>query len=256
MDYIEMTSRLKASVIQKRPLIHHITNFVTMYQCARITAFLGASPIMAFASSEAAQIAEKSDALVINTGTLNDEVIRSIPSALAAANKKNIPVVLDPVGIQLSDYRRGFILSLLESFRFSVVRCNAAELLNIYNKTKAGSGIDGAFASPDTRLAAEAVADKYSCVIACTGKTDIICSGRDTILLDRGSSLLPKLVGTGCMVNSLIGAYLPVAPSPLEAGIAGILTMCLAGEAAEAQLKNPEALGSFETLLMDCIRTS
>lgn len=249
-------SQLKAlqnKVAAARPLVHHITNFVTMYQCARITSVLGASPIMAFAAEEACDVTSKADSLVINTGTLNNTVISSIPKALEAANRHNIPVVLDPVGLQLSDYRHDFILSLLEGFHFDVLRCNSAELLNIHNKVCLGSGIDCGRDTDitDVKQAAKAVAARYDCTVACTGPTDIISYPEGTILLSRGSALLPKLVGTGCMVNSLIGAFLPVSDSAAEAAEAGILTMCLAGEAAEDSLSSSDGIGTFEVKLLD-----
>lgn len=255
MDYLSKTNLLKERVRERRPLVHHITNFVTMYQCARITSILGASPIMAFAATESADVTKKSDSLVINTGTLNDEVTVSIPKSLKAAEEHNIPVILDPVGLQLSDYRRDFILSLLDQHRFDVLRCNSAELLNIHSKVCLGSGIDTDKNTSicDAVRAAKDVAARYGCTVACTGKTDIIADARGCLTLDYGSPMLPRLVGTGCMVNSLIGAFLPVADSASEAAAAGILTMCLAGEAAQSTLKPKDGLGTFEMRLLDCI---
>lgn len=256
MDRLQKTNQLKEKILKKRPLIHHITNFVTMYQCARITSFLGASPIMAFAADEVSEVAMKADALVINTGTLNHEVIKAIPAALKTAQIHHIPVVLDPVGLQLSAYRRDFILFLLENFHFDVLRCNSSELLNIHSRLNLGSGIDSDTAQPlqITKEAAAAVANRYGCCVACTGKTDVIAHNETLFCLERGCALLPMLVGTGCMVNSLIGSFLSVADHASDAAAAGILTMCLAGEAAHACLKDPKALGTFETLLLDHIR--
>lgn len=256
MDYILQTAQLKKEVIRQRPLIHHITNFVTTYQCARITAILGASPVMAFAAEETAEVAQKADALVINTGTLNNIFTASIPKAVEAAQKRQIPVVLDPVGINLSEYRRNFIRFLLKNYRFTVIRCNYVELFNLHGEFISGSGIDGERSNSleEASSAAAELARMYHCTVACTGQTDIIADKERFIQLNRGSALLPKLVGTGCMVNSLIGSFAPVSPTPFDAAISGILTMCLAGEAAQKALENPDHLGSFETLLLDHIR--
>lgn len=251
--YIDLTKQLKEKVQVNKPLVHHITNFVTIYQCARITSFLGASPVMAFSAAEAAEVTSVADALVINTGTLNDEFIKSIPISLSTAEAHHIPVVLDPVGINLSDYRHDFIMDILQNHRFSVLRCNGVELLNVYGKLMRGSGIDGSL-SFSVAQAAKDIAQKYHCTVACTGKTDVISDGVTTLYFSRGSDLLPKLVGTGCMMNSLIASFLPVAASPLDAATAGILTMSLASEAAEARLESQNQLGSFETYLLDAIR--
>ena len=251
--YIDLTKQLKEKVQVNKPLVHHITNFVTIYQCARITSFLGASPVMAFSAAEAAEVTSVADALVINTGTLNDEFIKSIPISLSTAEAHHIPVVLDPVGINLSDYRHDFIMDILQNHRFSVLRCNGVELLNVYGKLMRGSGIDGSL-SFSVAQAAKDIAQKYHCTVACTGKTDVISDGVTTLYFSRGSDLLPKLVGTGCMMKSLIASFLPVAASPLDAATAGILTMSLASEAAEARLESQNQLGSFETYLLDAIR--
>lgn len=94
MDYLLKTKQLQKAVADRRPLVHHITNFVTMYQCARITSVLGASPIMAFAAAESAEVAAKADSLVINTGTLNNEVIASIPKHLKPPTDIRFPLSL------------------------------------------------------------------------------------------------------------------------------------------------------------------
>lgn len=255
-DYIKLTAQLKEKVRQNKPVVHHITNFVTIYQCARITSFLGASPVMAFARDDVPEVTAKADALVINTGTLNDEFIAAIPRTLETANRKGIPVVLDPVGINLSAYRRDFVMSILKGYHFSVLRCNGVELLNLSGKLLRGSGIDGAVERmPETvEEAARQIATAYHCVTACTGKCDILSDGITTLHLSRGSDLLPRLVGTGCMTNSLIGSFLPVADTALDAAAAGILTMSLASEYAEKRLDSPDHLGSFETYLLDAIR--
>ncbi len=250
-EFSEKIKQLRKRIFEKKPVIHHITNFVTMYQCARITAFLGAAPIMAFSEEETAQVTAKSDALVINTGTLNNEVIRSIPKSLEYANKHHIPVVLDPVGARLSQYRFDFIHSLLDHFHFDVIRCNGAELLGLHGQAIYSKGIDGAVSDLNIPQAASDLAKKYHCTIACTGPEDHISDGTRSVALNRGCAQLPRLVGTGCMVNSLIASYLPAADTAFDGAAAGILTMCLAGEKAAAQLSHPDQLGTFETRLMD-----
>ncbi len=252
-EFAEKIKQLRKRIFEKKPVVHHITNFVTMYQCARITAFLGAAPIMAFSEKETAQVTAKSDALVINTGTLNDEVIRSIPKSLEYANAHHIPVVLDPVGARLSQYRFDFIHSLLDRFHFDVIRCNGAELLGLYGQATDGKGIDGAVSDLKIPQAASDLANRYHCTVACTGPVDHLSDGTRSVTLNRGCAQLPKLVGTGCMVNSLIASYLPAADTLLDGAAAGILTMCLAGEAAAARLSQPDQLGAFETYLMDGI---
>ena len=164
---------------------------------------------MAFARDDAPSVTARADALVINTGTLNDEFIHAIPKSLTIAEKSGIPVVLDPVGTGLSDYRAHFVSELLSHYHIDVLRCNSAELFSLCGRSAQARGIDGALDTLDppeiTSVVMEA-AQKYGCTIACTGAVDYISDGSKTLKLSRGSSLLPKLVGTGCTVNSLIGA--------------------------------------------------
>ena len=255
-DFNARLHTIRQAVVKAHPVVHHITNFVTIYQCALITAFFGAAPIMAFARDDAPSVTARADALVINTGTLNDEFIHAIPKSLTIAEKSGIPVVLDPVGTGLSDYRAHFVSELLSHYHIDVLRCNSAELFSLCGRSAQARGIDGALDTLDppeiTSVVMEA-AQKYGCTIACTGAVDYISDGSKTLKLSRGSSLLPKLVGTGCTVNSLIGACLPVCQTPADAAAAGILAMCLASESAQARLEHPGQLGSFETYLLDSI---
>ena len=79
-----MFGEMLKSVREKRPLIHSITNFVTVNDCANILLACGASPIMADDEREAAEITSACDGLCINIGTLSS---RTIPSMLAAGKK-------------------------------------------------------------------------------------------------------------------------------------------------------------------------
>ncbi len=260
MNNLELTKQLQKAVASQRPLVHHITNMVTIYPCARIASFLGASPIMAFSPMEAADVTKKADALVINTGTLHEDMKKAIHSSIKAANECHIPVLLDPVGFSLSPYRYDFIMDLLDHYHIDVIRCNGAELMNIKGIIDIGKGIDGELSShPDLSETAIDIARHYNCTVACSGQTDYISDGTQVIKLSRGSALLSRLVGTGCMLDSLIGSFLSVASTPLDASIAGILTMCLASETAQSHIKAMDPvnykhhLGSFETALLDSI---
>ena len=112
----------------KKPLIHHITNYVTVNDCANITLAIGGSPIMADDVNEVVEITELSHALVINIGTLNERTIPAIILAGNTANKRNIPVILDPVGAGVSNLRNETIRTLLKEVRFTVIKGNRSEI--------------------------------------------------------------------------------------------------------------------------------
>ena len=108
-----MFRNLFANVRAKSPLVHNITNYVTVNDCANIVLACGASPIMADDAAEVEDITSLCAGLNLNIGTLNS---RTIPSMLLAGHTANLlghPVVLDPVGAGASHLRTETALSLL-----------------------------------------------------------------------------------------------------------------------------------------------
>ena len=72
------------NVRQKSPLVHNITNYVTVNDCANMLLACGASPIMADDPEDAVEITAICGGLNINIGTLNQ---RTIPAMLAAGKR-------------------------------------------------------------------------------------------------------------------------------------------------------------------------
>lgn len=162
---------------KKRPLIHSITNFVTVNDCANILSACGASPIMADDEREAAEITSACDGLCINIGTLSS---RTIPSMLAAGKKANElchPVVLDPVGVGASQFRTDTAFKLLNNIHFSVIRGNISEIKTLALGTGSAKGVDADIADRFTEETldkavafAKSFSEKTGSVIAITGK--------------------------------------------------------------------------------------
>jgi len=123
---------------QTRPLIHHITNQVTMNDCANTAYAIGARPTMAFYAPESKQAAEQADAVVWNLGTFHPEMAAAIRVSLPMAGRRPIPVVIDPVAAQSYPGRSEFLLEILTAFEDIyqknqlkcriIIRCNAGEL--------------------------------------------------------------------------------------------------------------------------------
>lgn len=256
-EFVEQIGHILESIRSKKPLIHHITNYVTVNDCANITLAIGASPIMADDIGEAAAITSISSALVLNIGTLNERTIESMLAAGKRANEINIPVVFDPVGAGASELRNRTAKRILHEVRVSVLRGNMSEIRFIAGLNSSTKGVDASDADMQGGLetgssVAETVAKNYGCVAAITGATDFLSDGRRTILLDNGTKLLSNVTGTGCMCTSLVGSFCGASEDYLAAAAGGVLCMSIAGEIA-AEKAGETGNGSFHMALIDAV---
>ena len=249
MDINEALKEVFASLQTKRALVHHITNYVTVNDCANVVLAIGASPIMADEISEVEEMVGICDALVLNIGTGNERTIASMLKAGYAANAKGIPVILDPVGIGATTFRHASVEKLMKSITFSVIRGNMAEIKTIAGLEAKSAGVDSLDEEHDGATVALHLAQRLGCVIAITGKRDFVSDGNVCYALDNGDSALANLTGTGCMSTSLIGSFLGASKNALASAVAGILSMSLAGEMAEKR----QGMGTFHTSMIDAI---
>ncbi len=220
-----------------KPLVHHITNYVTVNDCANITLAIGASPIMADDMMEVESITAISSALVLNIGTLNQRTVETMLAAGKKANELNIPIVLDPVGTGASAFRNETVKSLLEQIQFSVIRGNMSEIRFIagLHATTKGVDVSEADSAQDIQSSieiAKTAAKQHHCVIAITGATDIVSDGNHTVCLENGHQMLSNITGTGCMCSSLIGSFCSMTDDYVTATTSGLLAMGIAGEIA------------------------
>ena len=251
-DMTEKICEALAAVRGKKPLVHHITNYVTVNDCANICLAVGGSPIMADAIEEAANIAAISSSLVINMGTLNARTVQSMIAAGVKANECGIPVVFDPVGAGASAFRNETASILLDKVKFSVVRGNLSEIRFLADNHTGTNGVD--VSAEDLNEDAEGIvkrcAEKLGCVVASTGKTDVISNGSRTILINNGHEMLAGVTGTGCMCSTLVGAFCGANTDMLVSAVGGILCMGIAGELA-FEKSGQQGYGSFRTSLID-----
>ncbi len=244
-------------VRRKRPLVHHITNYVTVNDCANIVLAIGASPIMADDIEEVSEITAISSALVLNIGTLNERTVASMLKAGKTANEKNIPVVLDPVGAGASGLRNRATAELIGELKLSVLRGNMSEIRFIAGLTSSTKGVDASQEDMESGLkagidTARELAERLGCVVAITGKTDIVSDKKRTVTIENGHQMLSNVTGTGCMATSLVGACCGAAEDNLLAAVSGIASMGIAGELAfnAAGLRGNS---SFRTAIIDSI---
>lgn len=248
----------------KKPVVHCITNYVTVNDCANVLLAANASPIMADEIKEVGDIVKLADALVINIGTLNQAKVAAMIEAGQSANKRNVPVILDPVGVGASGYRKEVVKEMLDKIDFAVIRGNISELKVIVDFTGKTRGVD---ALEDdclnqrnlaiTIAKMQDLSRRYGCVIAISGAVDLLCDCQDAYLLYNGHHAMSKITGTGCMLSALVGAFIASNDDHLQAAVAGFLLMGIAGEAAYMKMiQNKEGFASMKRYLIDSIATT
>lgn len=249
--------RIIETVRTKNPLIHHITNYVTMNDCANATLAVGGSPVMVSSPEEAPQMAAVASALVLNMGTSDDAVLEAMLSAGLVAKRRGIPVVFDPVGAGATAYRQKLSLKIMEEIRPDAVKGNAAELSFLGGLNSVQRGVDSLEAAKADALFA--VASKYGCIAVATGEEDFVCDGIELWVIRGGNPTLGRVCGTGCMSASILASLAAVSGGAyLSAAVSSCLTMKLAGEEAERVVLavNPgfaPGLSSYRWALMDAL---
>lgn len=247
------------NVRTQSPLVHNITNYVTVNDCANALLAIGASPIMADDIEEVEEIISICSALVINIGTLNERTVKSMIAAGKKANVLGKPVILDPVGAGASSLRTTAVYQLLKEVKFSVIRGNISEIKTVYAGSGTTKGVDADLSDALTATNeaevihfAKALSEKTGAIVAITGATDLIASEKEAYLVYNGHPKMAQITGTGCMLTSLLGAFAAANPNHLlEATTAAVSFMGLCGEVA--QLKTEAVGGGTSTLRMHLI---
>ncbi|ORZ33784.1 Hydroxyethylthiazole kinase family-domain-containing protein [Catenaria anguillulae PL171] len=241
------------------PLVHHITNFVVMNDNANAALAVGGSPVMAHAENEMEAMTGIASSLVLNVGTLSDTWISAMLTAGRVANARGIPVVLDPVGAGATPYRLATCRTLLSEIKFDIIKGNAGEIAALANVQGVEQrGVDSGEVAGGEKASvalAVALAKATGAVVAMSGATDYVArvtaEGKTQVVaVDNGTQWLGKITGTGCTTATLVGCFAGVLgkANAFEAAVAGILTMCVAGEKAVALAKGPM---SFKVALFD-----
>lgn len=253
MEIREKISVNLSSIKERSPLIHHITNYVTVNDCANIVLAIGGSPVMADDLEEVAEMVGFASALVLNIGTLNSRTIESMLVAGRRAKELGVPVILDPVGVGATKLRTNTAEKLIKELKPEVIRGNMSEIKVLAGQNAAIKGVDSLADEQGSSIIARNFASELSCVIAITGKTDVVSDGRQVCLLDNGHPILADVTGTGCMTSSLVAAFCGVTNDYFTASVAGILSMGIAGEMAQSSLRCGEGIGTFRARLFDSI---
>ncbi len=219
-------------VKMQSPLVHNITNVVVANITANALLAIGASPVMAYAKEEVAQMVGISKALVLNIGTLTEPVVEAMLIAGRAANRLNIPVILDPVGAGATDYRSNVVETLAKEIKLSAVRGNASEISNMAGFQAQTKGVDSAGEVENIIEISKSLANELNCTVCSSGREDVATDGKETYLIKNGDIMLTKITGSGCISTALMGAFLGVCDNPLRAVISGAVVMGICGELA------------------------
>lgn len=245
-----------AAVQRHRPLVHQITNYVTVNDCANATLAIGGSPVMAHSIHEAGDMASLSQALLLNIGTPDENAAAAMLQAGKAANRKGIPVLLDPVGAGATAFRKELCERLLRSIRIDILRGNQAEIRALLQMPSDTRGVDSLDDQDDFGELAACAAKKFRCITAVTGRIDCLSNGKQIIRIANGHPLLQKITGTGCMCSALCATCAGACPENLlEAAATGVAISGLAGEEAAKRMLPGEGTGSFHLRLIDAFST-
>ncbi len=245
-----MFNEIRGSVRIRRPLIHCITNPISITQCANAVLAVGARPMMAEHPKEVGEITETADALMLNLGNITDIRMESIRLSLQAAKEKQIPVILDAVGVACSALRRNFAYELFNTAVPTVIKGNYSEIHALDDRAYRSSGVDtdDSLNTADLDQAALELAGKYQAVILASGKVDIVTDGKRLVHIKNGTKQLSTVTGTGCMLGALCAAYLSVQPD-IQAVIAACAVLGICGQLSETE----KGGGSFMVNLMDSL---
>jgi hydroxyethylthiazole kinase len=248
------------AIRERHPLVHCMTNHVTVNDCANMLLAIGASPAMIDSVDEAYDFAKIADAVYINLGTLYKEQELAIYAAAQGAKEAGRPIVIDPVACGSIPRRAAIVARLADIAPVAIIKGNMGEIMALAGRAGASDdsrGVDSKGEILGIEAAAHTVAGRFRCVVAATGKRDVIADQRRVVHLANGTEMLTRISGAGCMAGAICAATAAVSTGNLfDAAIAGVSVMSIAGEIAALRAPSgTDAPGSFHTALFDAAAT-
>lgn len=243
------------------PLVHNITNYVTVNDVANVLLACGGSPIMSDEAEDVEDITSVCGGLNINIGTLHKTSIEGMFRAGKKANELGHPVLLDPVGAGASALRTNTALGLMKELKLAVIRGNISEIKTLALGSSTTKGVDADVADAVTEESLdEAVAfvkkfaEETGTIIAVTGAIDLVSDGKTCYVIRNGRPEMGKITGTGCQLSGMMTAYVTANPDhPLEAAAAAVCVMGLAGEIGWSRMQDGDGNATYRNRIIDAI---
>ena len=243
------------------PLVHNITNYVTVNDVANVLLACGGSPIMSDEPLDVEDITSICGGLNINIGTLNHSSIKGMFLAVKKANELNHPVLLDPVGAGASKLRTDTAVNLIKEIKFTVIRGNISEIKTLALGSGTTKGVDADVADAVTEENLDSAvkfvkdfAKKSGAIVAITGAIDLVSDADTCYVIRNGRPEMGKITGTGCQLSGLMTAYLVANPDNLlEAAAASVCVMGLAGEIGWKNMKSEDGNSTYRNRIIDAI---
>lgn len=254
---INQLKELIKTIKENKPLIHCITNPISINDCANAVLAVGANPIMAEHPKEVAEITKMSKSLAVNLGNVTDARLESIMISGKIARDNDIPCVIDLVGVACSKFRNDFAKSFIKECKPSVIKGNITEIKSIHSRHFSSNGVDVLSSDEVTNenllininLLKE-LSEKTNSVIVATGITDIIAYKNKCYIISNGNKMMTQITGTGCILNVLIGSFISTGEI-LKGTVLAAAYLGIAGEIACTEL----GTGTFRVRLIDALST-
>lgn len=243
------------------PLVHNITNYVTVNDVANVLLACGGSPIMSDDPKDVEDITSICGGLNINIGTLNQRTVEGMFLAGKKANELGHAVLLDPVGAGASAFRTETALKLIQEIKFDVIRGNISEIKTLALGSGTTKGVDADVADAvteenlDQSIAfVKTFAEKMGCIIAVTGTIDLVSDGTKCYVIRNGRPEMGKITGTGCQLSGVMTAFITANPEEkLKAAAAAVCTMGLAGEIGFSRMQEGDGNSTYRNRIIDAI---
>ena len=255
-----MLDKMLSNVREAAPLVHCITNYVTVNDVANVVLASGGAPIMADDQDDVYDITTICGGLDINIGTLNARTIPSMFIAGKRACELGHPVLLDPVGAGASKLRTDTANRLIDELDLTCIRGNISEIKALALGSTSTKGVEADIADvvTDSNLDATVAfakefAARADCVVAITGAIDIVADATRAFAIRNGHPIMSKITGSGCMLSALVTAFLVANPDDsLTATVAAIAMEGICGERAAVKMVETDVgNATFRTYLID-----
>ncbi len=256
-----MLGKCIENVRKSVPLVHNITNYVTVNDVANVLLACGGSPIMSDEPDDVEDITTICGGLNINIGTLNKRSIEGMFLAGKRASELGHVVLLDPVGAGASALRTDTALKLMEEIPFTVIRGNISEIKTLALGSGTTKGVDADVADAvteetlDSAVAfVKALSKRSGAIIAITGAIDLVADSERCFVIRNGRPEMGRITGTGCQLSGMMTAFVVANPeNRLDAAAAAVCTMGLSGEIGWARMQPGDGNSTYRNRIIDAI---